>query len=282
MFRSGANPGFHEAIGDTLALAVSTPKHLLEIGLLDEVIESPEADMNYLMSILLDKITFLPFGYLMDLYRWDIFDGSVSKAEYQKRWDDLRLEYQGILAPNDRSFPNAFDAAGKYHIPNNTPYIRYFVSFIVQFQFYEKMCIKAGEYDPADNSDSASPLYKCDFFNSAEAGVALKNVLQQGLSQPWQDTMFDFLCENGEPNCAGEMDPTSLLNYFAPIEDWLVKNQAENGWEVGWDMESQWKPCGYSEANPCPMTEQCSTEEDWDASWGPPDASSNPHSCQDI
>jgi len=50
--------------------------------------------MNYLMSILLDKVTFLPFGYLMDLYRWEIFDGSTKPEDYQKRWDELRLEYQ--------------------------------------------------------------------------------------------------------------------------------------------------------------------------------------------
>lgn len=267
MFRSGANPGFHEAIGDTLALAVSTPKHLQEVGLLgDDIPESDEADMNYLMSILLDKITFLPFGYLMDLYRWEIFEGSVKKEDYQKRWDELRREYQGIMPPNDRSFEDAFDAAGKYHIPNNTPYIRYFVSFIVQFQFYEKMCTDAGQFNPSKPEDN--PLYKCDFFNSKEAGNGLKNVLQKGLSQPWQETMKEFLCEAGDKTCVGEMDPESLLKYFAPIEKWLTDSQKANNWVVGWDKNSEWKPCGYSEDNKCEVTEDCSTDEDWDPSWG--------------
>jgi len=268
IFRSGGNPGFHEAIGDTLALAVSTPKHLQAVGLLPKDIpEGEEADLNYLMSILLDKITFLPFGYLMDLYRWDIFDGTVDKSEYQAHWEKLRLEYQGIISPNDRStIPDAFDAAGKYHIPNNTPYIRYFISFIVQFQFYEKMCIEAGQYDPMD--EHSDPLYKCDFYNSKEAGAALRNILQKGQSQEWQLTLAEFLCEN-DGSCVGEMNPTSLINYFQPIIDWLEADQEEHKWVTGWDVESTWKPCGYSDATePCPQPEKpCSTDEDWDASW---------------
>ena len=104
------------------------------------------------------------------------------------------------MPPVARSAPNLFDAAGKYHIPNNTPYIRYFVSFIVQFQFYEKMCLEAGEYVP---SDPSKPLYKCDFFNSEEAGAKLAKLLQKGQSQPWQDTLKEFLCKEGEPNCEG-------------------------------------------------------------------------------
>ena len=187
---------------------------------------------------------------------------------------------KGIMPPNDRTFTDAFDAAGKYHIPNNTPYIRYFVSFIVQFQFYEKMCIEAGEFNPED--PNSEPLYKCDFFNSIEAGNALESVLQQGASQPWQDTMKAFLCDDGDANCEGEMDPESLLKYFAPIEEWLLTNQKENGWVIGWDKDSEWKPCGYSEANPCMMDEKCSTDEDWDPSWGPSDETGSPKSCQEI
>jgi len=266
-FRSGANPGFHEAIGDTLALSVSTPKHLKAVGLLGDVAESKEADLNYLMSILLDKVTFLPFGYLMDLYRWDLFDGTVEKAGYQEHWDKLRLEMQGIVPPLDRSAPNLFDAAGKYHIPNNTPYIRYFVSFIVQFQFYEKMCLEAGQYDPNDEN---KPLYKCDFFESKAAGEKLMSLLQKGQSQPWQDTLQEFLCKENDQNCKGEMDPTALLNYFDPIINWLKEDQKNNKWEIGWetDLAEAWKPCGYSDENPCPGKTECSTEEDWDPSWG--------------
>lgn len=107
--------------------------------------DTSDEDMNYLMSILLDKVTFLPFGYLMDKFRWELFAQEPEKAEYQKIWDDLRLKYQGMIPPLERTEEH-FDAAGKYHIPNNTPYIRYYVSFILQFQFYEKMCLEAGEF----------------------------------------------------------------------------------------------------------------------------------------
>jgi len=272
IFRSGANPGFHEAIGDTLALAVSTPGHLQTVKLLPEDLPTGmEADMNYLMSILLDKITFLPFGYLMDLYRWDIFDTTkgITKDKYQEHWEKLRMEYQGIVSPNDRSFAKAFDAAGKYHIPNNTPYIRYYISFIIQFQFYEKMCIEAGKYDP---KDPTSELYKCDFFESKEAGEQLKKILQKGQSQPWQKTMAEFLDECTEEKCEGEMNPQSLINYFQPIITWLENDKNENGWEVGWENNSEWKPCGYDDKNPCPNMDklECSAEEDCEADWNNP------------
>jgi len=265
IYRSGANPGFHEAIGDTMALSVSTPKHLETVGLLETVESTEEADLNYLMSILLDKVTFLPFGYLMDLYRWDIFDTTkgITKDKYQEHWDKLRLEYQGLIPPLDRSKPdNLFDAAGKYHIPANTPYIRYFVSFIVQFQFYERMCILAGQYDPAD--PDSEPLYKCDFYQNAEAGQALKNVLQQGQSQPWQDTLDEFLCGNStDPDCDGGMSAGALIRYFKPIEEWLDENQKNNSWVVGWDVNSSWKPCGYEDGSPCTLTAECPTDLDF-------------------
>lgn len=129
------------------------------------------------------------------------------------------------------------------------------------------MCTEANEYDP--QNPNANPLYKCDFYNSAAAGKALKSVLQKGESQPWQDTLQEFLCDPNDDTCVGEMDPDALLRYFAPIENWLDENQAENNWEIGWD-NSEWKPCNYEDGvNPCPMTETCSEEEDWDSSWGP-------------
>jgi len=234
-FRSGANPGFHEAIGDTLALAVSTPKHLQEVGLLGALDESPEADMNYLMSIALDKITFLPFGYLMDKFRWAVFAG---ETQYQALWDHFRLKYQGVMPPSERSDAEGhFDACGKFHIPNNTPYIRYFVSFILQFQFYEHMCIQAGQYDPAD---ATSELYKCDFYRSLDAGESLMKMLEQGASQKWQYTLEEMLGD-------GKMHADSLLRYFKPIIDWLEADKAKNGWVTGWDMDSTWSPDEFNE-----------------------------------
>ncbi|XP_069469916.1 angiotensin-converting enzyme-like [Ambystoma mexicanum] len=162
-FRDGANPGFHEAIGDVLALSVSTPSHLHSIGLLDKVEDNRESDINYLMSMALDKIAFLPFGYLMDQWRWKVFDGRIPEAEYNQQWWNLRLKYQGLCPPVPRS-EGDFDAGAKFHIPANVPYFRYFVSFVIQFQFHEALC-KAAGYN--------GPLHKCDIYKSTEAGKRL-------------------------------------------------------------------------------------------------------------
>lgn len=142
------------------------------------------------------------------------------------------------MPPSERSDANGhFDACGKYHIPNNTPYIRYFVSFILQFQFYEHMCISAGQYDP---TDPESELYKCDFYQSLEAGEELMKLLEKGQSQPWQDTLTEMIG-------SGKMSADSLLHYFQPIITWLENDQKENGWVSGWDLDSTWEPEGFDE-----------------------------------
>ena len=129
VFRRGANPGFHEAVGDTISLSVATPSHLHKVGLLESASNSKESTINFLMKMALDKISFLPFGYLIDQYRWKIFENKTLPEDYQKSWDDLRLKYQGVIPPVDRTSEN-FDAMGKYHVTADVPYIRYFVSFV--------------------------------------------------------------------------------------------------------------------------------------------------------
>lgn len=240
IFRSGGNPGFHEAIGDTIALAVNTPGHLKEVGLLDDYNEedaTDAADLNYLMQQALDKVSFLPFGLLMDKYRWGIFAGTTTPDQYQEHWDALRLKYQGMIPPVKRS-KDDFDAAAKFHISNNVPYIRYFVSFIVQFQFYEKMCIAAGQYDPADVN--SQPLYKCDFYKSAEAGKVMEKMMSAGNSQQWQDILNEMLGTNE----ASPMSAESIKNYFAPLTKWLDEQQAYYGYEAEWE-ETAWEPIGF-------------------------------------
>ena len=166
VFRDGANKAFHEAIGDTIALSAATPKHLKALGLLPNFKESEKSEINYLMLTALKKLAFMPFGYMIDKYRWKLFAG---EKNFQKLWDEMRLEYQGIMPPSERNEEN-FDACGKYHIPSNTPYIRYFLAHILQFQFYEHMCIESGQFDPKDQSsaDTTSDfrildLLKCTF-----------------------------------------------------------------------------------------------------------------------
>jgi len=237
-FRSGANPGFHEAVGDTLALSVSTPNHLKEIGLLEEVTENYEGDINYLMKQALEKIAFLPFGLMMDKWRWAVFDGRTTKDTYQKSWDDLRMFYQGIVPPVDRSDKSNFDPGGKYHIPANTPYIRYFVSFVVQFQFYESMCEAAGYNVDED-------LYKCDFYRSKEAGEKLGNMLKLGASEIWNDAMFQMTGQR-------DMSTLSLQKYFAPLTEWLKAENDKNNEVRGWEDAMAWKPDGYLDAEAVP------------------------------
>uniref|UniRef100_A0A8C3KJA8 Angiotensin-converting enzyme n=1 Tax=Calidris pygmaea TaxID=425635 RepID=A0A8C3KJA8_9CHAR len=223
-FRDGANPGFHEAVGDVMALSVSTPKHLHSIKLLDQVTENAESDINYLMSIALDKIAFLPFGYLMDQWRWKVFDGRIKEDEYNQQWWNLRMKYQGLCPPAPRS-EDDFDPGAKFHIPANVPYIRYFVSFVIQFQFHQALCKAAGH---------TGPLHTCDIYQSKEAGKILGEALKLGFSKPWPEAMELI---TGQRN----MSADALLSYFEPLMIWLVKENEKNKEVLGWP-EYSWTP----------------------------------------
>ncbi|XP_052094708.1 uncharacterized protein LOC127730371 [Mytilus californianus] len=218
-FRRGANSGFHEAVGDVLALSVSTPKHLNKIGLLDKLDSDLEADLNFLMSMALDKIAFLPFGYLIDQWRWSVFSGETTPDEYNQKWWDLRCKFQGISPPVKRS-KDDFDPGAKYHIPANVPYIRYFVSFVIQFQFHEALCNAAGH---------RGPLYQCDIYQSKEAGQLLGDMLRLGSSKPWQEAMEQITGQRA-------MSAKSLMKYFEPLTKWLTEQNA-GGEDIGWGEE---------------------------------------------
>ncbi|XP_076008023.1 angiotensin-converting enzyme [Genypterus blacodes] len=223
-FRDGANPGFHEAIGDVLALSVSTPKHLQSIGLLDKVESNKESDINFLMSMALDKIAFLPFGYLMDQWRWKVFDGRIQPSEYNKEWWNLRTKYQGLCPPVLRT-EDDFDPGAKFHIPANVPYVRYFVSFIIQFQFQEALCAAAKH---------EGDLHTCDIYKSKDAGKLLGDVMKLGFSKPWPEAMTMF---TGQP----KMSAKPLMQYFQPLIQWLEAENNKNMDVRGWP-EYDWKP----------------------------------------
>uniref|UniRef100_A0A8C6N882 Angiotensin-converting enzyme n=1 Tax=Melopsittacus undulatus TaxID=13146 RepID=A0A8C6N882_MELUD len=220
-FRDGANPGFHEAVGDVMALSVATPKHLHSIKLVEGV---RDIDINYLMSIALDKIAFLPFGYLMDQWRWKVFDGRIKEDEYNQEWWNLRLKYQGLCSPTPRS-EDDFDPGAKFHIPANVPYIRYFVSFVIQFQFHQALCAAANH---------TGPLHTCDIYQSKEAGKILGEALKLGFSKPWPEAMELI---TGQPN----MSADALMSYFEPLMTWLVKENEKNEEVLGWP-EYSWTP----------------------------------------
>ncbi|SDF70645.1 M2 family metallopeptidase [Terriglobus roseus] len=207
IFRSGANDGFHEAIGDAIALSI-TPSYLKKIGLTDS--EPPaEADIPLQLRTALDKIAFLPFALALDTWRWQVFSGEIKPADYNKAWWQLREKYQGVAPPVERSEAD-FDPGAKMHVPSNVPYVRYFLARIYQFQFYKAMC---------DASGYKGPLNRCSFYGSKAAGDKLNTMLMAGQSQPWQQTLKTMTGSD-------HLDAGPMMEYFAPLYNWLKQQNA--------------------------------------------------------
>ena len=214
LFQAGAHDGFHEAIGDTIVLAM-TPTYLQSVGLVGEQQQSQDALVNAQMRMALAKVAFLPFGLMTDRWRWGVFDGSIKPDGYNKAWWELKAKYQGV-APVTARGEDFFDPGAKYHVPANTPYTRYFLSHVLQFQFYKSLC---------DASGFKGPLYECSFYGSKAAGDKYWAMLSKGASQPWQKTMKELT--GGE-----KMDASAVLEYFAPLQGWLKQQNA--GSACGW------------------------------------------------
>ena len=219
LLQAGAHDGFHEAIGDVIVLAM-TPDYLASIGLVEPQKQSQEAVINSQMRMALAKVAFMPFGLMIDRWRWGVFDGSIKPTEYNKAWWDLKAKYQGV-APATARGEDFFDPGAKYHVPGNTPYTRYFLSHVLQFQFYKSLCDAAGY---------KGPLHQCSFYGNKEAGRRYWAMLSKGASQPWQQTMKELT--GGE-----KMDASAVLEYFAPLQSWL---KAQNkGQQCGWSAGAQ-------------------------------------------
>jgi peptidyl-dipeptidase A len=215
LFRAGANDGFHEAIGDAIALSI-TPEYLKKIGFIDTV-PPAQADLPLLLRTAMDKIAFLPFGLLIDKWRWEVFSGQVKPADYNKAWWELREKYQGVAPPVDRTEAD-FDPGAKYHIPANTPYARYFMARIYQFQFYRAMCRAAGY---------TGPLNRCSFFGSKAAGGKLEAMMALGQSKPWPEAMKTMTGED-------RIDASAMVEYFQPLMTWL--KEQNKGEKTGWTV----------------------------------------------
>ena len=213
LFQNSANDGFHEAIGDTIALSV-TPEYLRKIGFLDSV-PPPSGDLGLLMKHALEKVAFLPFGLLVDQWRWKVFAGEVKPADYNKGWWELRRKYQGIQAPVARSEAD-FDPGAKYHVPATVPYTRYFLATILQFQFHRALCREAGY---------TGPLHRCSIYDSKASGKKLQKMLEMGQSRPWPEALEALTGEK-------QMDATAILDYFAPLKQWL--DEQNKGHIAGW------------------------------------------------
>ena len=214
-YKDGANDGFHEAIGDMIALSI-TPDYLVKIGLLDaENVPGEDADLALLMRSALDKVAFVPFGLLVDKWRWQVFDGTLEPSEYNDGWWALRTEYQGIEPPADRP-ADAFDPGAKYHIPGNTPYMRYFLAHVLQFQFHKAACDQAG-FD--------GPLHRCSVYGNTEVGERFNAMMEMGASRPWPEALEAFTGET-------RMDGTAMLEYYAPLQAFL--EEENEGRTCGW------------------------------------------------
>jgi peptidyl-dipeptidase A len=213
LFRDSANDGFHEAIGDTMALSV-TPEYLVKIGLLDK---APDAsgDIPLLMRMALDKLAFLPFGLVVDQWRWQVFNGQVTPDHYNQAWWDLREKYQGIRPPSPRG-EEFFDPGAKYHVPSNTPYARYFLADVLEFQFHRALAKVAG---------CTAPLNRCSIYGNAAVGERLRNAVGMGASRPWPDALEAITGSR-------QMDATAIADYFAPLKAWLDKQN--QGRKTGW------------------------------------------------
>ncbi|MEO9462794.1 MAG: M2 family metallopeptidase [Marinomonas sp.] len=215
LYLTGANDGFHEAIGDMISLSI-TPEYLVQIDMLDrDQVPSADKDIGLLLREAMDKVAFLPFGLMVDRYRWSLFDGSVAPENYNKAWTDLRREYQGIVPPVERP-ADGFDPGAKYHIPGNVPYTRYFLARILQFQFYKSAC---------DTAKWEGPLHRCSFYGNEEVGENLNAMLEMGASKPWPDALEAF---TGERQMSGK----AMVDYFAPLMEWL--EEQNKGKPKGW------------------------------------------------
>lgn len=214
LYQTGANDGFHEAIGDTVVLSL-TPGYLAQIGLVDAASESNEATINAQMKLALEKVAFLPFGKLIDQWRWGVFDASIAPSNYNSAWWDLKKKYQGVAPPVARD-ESSFDPAAKYHVPANTPYTRYFLAHILQFQFQRAMC---------QQMKHQGPLHTCSIFGNKEVGGKLWKLLGAGASQPWQVTLKEFTGSE-------RMQADAVLEYFQPLNQWLIEQN--QGQSCGW------------------------------------------------
>ena len=214
IFKNGANDGFHEAIGDFIGLSALTPTYLQQIGLLKDA-PGPDGDIPFLLKMALDKIAFMPFGLLVDRWRWEVFSGQLTPAQYNDGWWTLRTKYQGITPPATRP-TDAFDPGAKYHVPGNVPYTRYFLAHVYQFQFQRAACKQAGW---------TGPLHRCSTYGNKEVGAKFNAMMEMGASRPWPEALEAFTGET-------RTDASAVADYFKPLNIWLTKQN--KGETCGW------------------------------------------------
>jgi hypothetical protein len=222
LLQDGANSAFHEAVGDTVYYSVATPQHLAAIGLVPKLEATDEYDINFLMRQALLKIPLLPFSLLVDKWRWSVFRGDTPPERYNQEWWKLRFDYQGVKPPVSRD-EGDFDPGAKFHIPDNTPYIRYYISTVLQVQFHKALC--EAMWEETHSADRA--LHHCDIYRSRAAGERFRSMLSLGAAVPWRDALQTLTGHR-------QLDIRPLVDYYKPLYDWLVQNNAAHAQTVGW------------------------------------------------
>ncbi|KAF2355396.1 Peptidase M2 peptidyl-dipeptidase A [Trinorchestia longiramus] len=218
VYRDGANDGFHEGVGELMGMTLATVNHLISIGLLPDVPQSKESTINFLMRTALKTVTTLPFHYVNDLWRWEVFRGDVPENRWNARYWQLKKQYMGVMPPVNRTEEH-LDAFNIFHVNNDFDMIRYFTRTVLQFQFAGALCRIA---------DFEGPLHDCDFSSSKAAGEKLAAMLSLGSSRPWMDAL--------EQLTGGRtMDAGPILHYFQPLRDWLDNYLQEHGLTPGWN-----------------------------------------------
>ncbi|XP_052530295.1 angiotensin-converting enzyme 2 isoform X3 [Tympanuchus pallidicinctus] len=222
LLRDGANEGFHEAVGEIMSLSAATPQHLKSLDLLEPTFqEDEETEINFLLKQALTIVATMPFTYMLEKWRWMMFNGEITKQEWMKRWWEMKRDIVGVVEPvlHDETY---CDPAALFHVANDYSFIRYYTRTIYQFQFQEALC-KAANH--------TGPLHKCDITNSTAAGGNLRQLLELGKSKPWTQAL---------ESATGEkyMNATPLLHYFEPLFNWLQKNNS--GRSIGWNTD--WRP----------------------------------------
>ncbi|PIK62066.1 putative angiotensin-converting enzyme [Apostichopus japonicus] len=220
-FRSGANIAFHEAVGEVMTLSVATPDHLQKIGLLEQGVNDPETEINFLLKMSLSTIGTLPFSLALEQWRWDVFSGEVNSANWMKRWWDLKHELVGVKAPVNRT-EDDFDPGAMFHIVGDYSFMRYYMRTIIQFQFHKAMC---------DAKNHEGPLHTCDIYNSPQAGDKLGSMLQLGSSQPWPDAMEQITGQR-------DIKADAIMEYFSPLNTWLQEQNKLMDEQIGWEEAS--------------------------------------------
>ncbi|XP_071425637.1 angiotensin-converting enzyme 2 isoform X1 [Pithys albifrons albifrons] len=220
LLRSGANEGFHEAVGEIMSLSAATPEHLKSLGLLEPTFqEDEETEINFLLKQALTIVGTMPFTYMLEKWRWMVFRGEITKQEWTKRWWEMKREIVGVVepVPHDETY---CDPAALFHVANDYSFIRYYTRTIYQFQFQAALC---------EAANHSGPLHKCDITNSTAAGERLRQLLALGRSKPWTEALENVTREK-------YMNATPLLRYFEPLYEWLKKNNSGRfiGWKTDW------------------------------------------------